>query len=177
MKKIAIGLPLFMCLVYAAWQGLNLYDDRFPYGRMWETPAVRPHEAVLPVMESGSIPVFKGETRYKTMDPGLLVSPLAGKESEFASDGMELYDIYCAQCHGTYLNGNGTVGLSFSPLPTNLRSAQVQALSDGLLFKRISYGNPPEGRQPPLATTIDVSDRWKIIAYIRMAGVRKDIRP
>ena len=144
---------------------------------MWETPAIRPHEAVLPVMDSGSVPLSVGEARFKALDDNILMSPLAGKESNYAPEGMELYATYCGQCHGKYLDGNGTVGQSFAPLPSDLRSPETQALSDGLLFKRISYGKPPLGRQPPLATTIDVADRWKIIAYIRMAGVRKNAGP
>ena len=166
-----------IALLYIAWQGLNLYDDKLPYGRMWETPGIRPHETILPVMEPGSVPLNLGEAGYQTGDDALWVSPLSGNEAKFAPEGMELYAVYCAQCHGKYLDGNGTVGQSFSPLPADIRSAQVQNLSDGLLFRHISYGNPPNGRQPPLATTIDVSDRWKIIAYIRLAGVRKDSHP
>jgi len=64
------------------------------------------------------------------------------------------------------------VGQSFHPLPTDLRSPKVQSLSEGVFFKEISYGIPG-GRQPPLATTIDPLDRWRIIAYVKSLGVRK----
>jgi mono/diheme cytochrome c family protein len=85
--------------------------------------------------------------------------------------GKVLYSKFCAQCHGKNYDGNATVGQSFFPLPTDLRSAKVQSLSDGAFFKEISYGIP-EGRQPPLATTIAPMDRWRIVAYIRSLGVR-----
>ena len=173
MKKLGLPILLLMVFLYVGWQGLNLYDDLFPFGRMWETPAIRPHESVFSVMDAGSVPITLGEAKYKTLDENEIASPLAGKEPEYASEGMELYDTYCAQCHGKYLDGNGTVGQSFSPVPTDLRNPQVQGYSDGLIFKHLSYGNPPNGRQPPLATTIAIADRWKIIAYIRMAGVQQ----
>ena len=170
MKKTVFGILLLFFLPYGAWQGLNLFDDRFPFGRMWETPAVRPHEEVMLVMEEGSVPVSQAEERFRTTPDNLLASPYPGNENAVARQGEALYFTFCAPCHGVDLDGNGTVGQSFSPLPTDLRSREVMALSDGFLFKRISYGNPPDGRQPPLATTIDVSDRWKIIAFIRSAG-------
>jgi mono/diheme cytochrome c family protein len=65
----------------------------------------------------------------------------------------------------------GTVGQSFTPLPGDLRSPKVQAMADGALYKEISFGKP-DGRQPPLATTISMDDRWQIIAYLKSLGPR-----
>jgi hypothetical protein len=174
MKKIAVLTILSALLLFLGLQGLNFFDDRFKYGRMWETPAVRPHEAKLPVMDVGSVPFSDGEAFYRSVDGKSLLSPLYGKEAGYVKEGETLYFTYCAQCHGKNLDGNGTVGQSFSPLPTDLRSPLVRSLHEGVLFKRISYGNPPDGKQPPLATTIDFLDRWKIIAFIKLAGREKD---
>ena len=66
----------------------------------------------------------------------------------------------------------GTVGQSFSPLPGDLRSAKVQKLTDGMMFKEISFGIP-DGRQPALATTISEMDRWRIVAYVKSLGVHE----
>jgi hypothetical protein len=44
-------------------------------------------------------------------------------------------------------------------------------MPQGTLFKEISYGIP-NGRQPPLATTIAVTDRWRIIAFLKSLGPR-----
>lgn len=86
--------------------------------------------------------------------------------------GKALYFTYCAQCHGEDFDGNGTVGQSFHPPLPDLRSVRVQSLSEGVLFKDISYGKP-DGRQPPLATTIGLMDRWRIIAFIRSLEPRR----
>jgi hypothetical protein len=61
------------------------------------------------------------------------------------------------------------VGQSFHPLPTHLRSPEVQSKSEGQLFKSISFG-VPGGRQPALDTTIPAEDRWYIIAFVQSLG-------
>ena len=99
------------------------------------------------------------------------MSPLEKGNPEDIEKGKQGYFSYCAQCHGKDHDGNGTVGQSFHPLPTDLQSTGVQHQFEGALFKSISYG-VPGGRQPPLATTIDVSERWQIIAYIKSLGIR-----
>ena len=58
----------------------------------------------------------------------------------------------------------GTLGQSFSPLPTDLRSPEVKALSDDALFQVISYGGK---RSPALATTLSIDSRLAVIAFIR----------
>ncbi len=141
------------------------------WGRMWETPAVRPHEdPILPVAE-GTVPMEPGETIYRATPADVLTSPLSADDPQVIAAGADLYALYCIQCHGQYHDGYGTVGQSFQPLPGDLRSPKVQALSQGKMFKEISYGIP-DGRQPDLATTIAPADRWKIIAYVKSLGVR-----
>jgi hypothetical protein len=54
--------------------------------------------------------------------------------------------------------------------PDFLDALRVQALAPGTIFKEISYGIPG-GRQPPLATTIPVPQRWQIVAYVQSLGV------
>lgn len=140
-------------------------------GRMRETPAVKAHEEPLLVMDPGTVPVNGGESVYRITEASMLKSPLPLTDPAVIEAGKGLYFTFCAQCHGKYADGNGTVGQSFAPLPTDLRSLKVQALSEGTHFKEISYGIP-KGRQPPLATTIAPPDRWRIIAYVKSLGLR-----
>ena len=142
------------------------------YGRMWETPAIRPHERPMPEMPKGVIPVDGGEAVYEATPTYLLRSSFRNGDPEVLNRGRALYRTYCAQCHGLDHDGNGTVGQSFQPLPGDLRSSRIQTMQGGRLFKEISYGIPG-GRQPPLATTIDVPDRWRIIAYVKSLGTRR----
>ena len=171
MKKGFFILILVLGVVFLAYQGLILYDNHFRYGRMWETPAVKPLERPVPAMPEGVVPLEGMEALLKLTPPQDITSPLKINDPENIRLGKTLYSTFCAQCHGKYFDGNGTVGQSFTPLPSDLKSPEVQALSEGVLFKRISYGTP-KGRQPPLATTIDLTDRWRIIAFIRSLGIR-----
>jgi mono/diheme cytochrome c family protein len=172
MKRIIVLAGFVAVVLTVVYTVITLYDENMRVGRMWETPAVRPHEQRLLIMEPGVIPFGGGEAEYRNAKAEELISPLKNDDPKVVESGKFLYFTYCAQCHGKYHDGNGTVGQSFSPLPSDLQSDKVQSLSQGVLFKEISYG-VPDGRQPPLATTIEIMDRWRIIAYIKSLGLRK----
>jgi mono/diheme cytochrome c family protein len=152
---------------------ITAFDDHFKYGRMWETPGVRPHEAPIPVMTSGIVPFSGGDVIYAAMRAEDLQAPLDLMGSKNIELGKKAYFTYCAQCHGKDHDGNGTVGQSFSPLPADLKTSKVQEQIEGRLFKGISFGIP-NGRQPPLATTIDATERWRIVAYVKSLGLRQE---
>ena len=156
---------------YVAYEALMYYDNSFRYGRMRETPAVRPLEDPLLKMEAGIVPVSGGEAIYRATAAADLISPLDIAQPNVLTRGKSVYLTYCAQCHGYNYDGQGTVGQSFQPLPADLRSSQVQSKLDGELFKSVSYGIPG-GRQPALHTTITVEDRWHVIAFVKSLGNR-----
>jgi len=159
-----VGLVAYEALIY--------YDEKFPFGRMWETPAVRPHEELPLSTPKGTVPQQGGEELFKAIPADMLKPPVPLSDPVQIQAGKILYSKFCAQCHGKNYDGNAPVGQSFHPLPTDLRSAKVQSLSEGAFFREISYGIP-EGKQPPLATTIDPLDRWRVIAYVKSLGIRK----
>ena len=171
MKKITLLSLLLIIAALAAYHGLLYLDNEFKYGRMRQTPSIRPHEAPLPVMENGLVPVGGGEALLRAVEGKDLLSPFAHPNPVEVTRGKQLYFTFCAQCHGKDHDGNGTVGQSFHPLPGDLRSEKIQSLADGIIFKEISYGIP-KGRQPPLATTISIVDRWRIIAYLKSLDPR-----
>ena len=172
MKKYIAVLLLIGIIILVVYEALIFYDNNFRYGRMWETPAVRPNENKPIGMEDGVIPFTGGEALFIAAREEDLNSPFQTNDPTTITSGKELYFTYCAQCHGKAHDGNGPVGQSFQPLPSDLRSAEVQVRPGGALFKSISYGIP-NGRQPPLATTIDPMDRWRIIAYMKSLGPRE----
>jgi mono/diheme cytochrome c family protein len=171
MKKILVLFVFVLFAGTAALMALRYIDDYAAAGRMRETPAVWPHEQPIPPMEAGIVAVSGGEALFRATPADKLVIPLNLNDLTVIETGGKLYLTYCAQCHGTNYDGNGTVGQSFHPLPTDLRSAKVQSLSPGASFKEISYGMP-KGRQPALATTIAVLDRWRIVAFVKTLGLR-----
>ena len=172
MKKGLVLIIWGVLIGFAAYGALIYYDHNFRYGRMWDTPSVRPHEEPLPIMESGIVPYKGGETVYRETSGKALKSPLAKGNPKDIELGEIEYFTFCAQCHGKNHDGNGTVGQSFYPLPADLKSEQVQSLPEGILFQNVSYG-VQGGRQPALASTIRVLERWRIIAYVKSLGIRK----
>jgi mono/diheme cytochrome c family protein len=124
--------------------------------------------AKMPVMVRGTIPVDGGLEELRKVNIATLHNPLPSTPETIA-DGKLRYSYYCIQCHGPKADGCGTVGQSFAPLPTDLRTDDVQGESDGSLFYKISMGFL---RHPPLSATIAVRDRWAIITYLRSHDLR-----
>ncbi len=171
-KNLVIALGA-LTVFFGAYSALTVYDTYFKFGRMWQTPAVRPHETPLLVMDDDAVPVHGGESVYRAADPLQLQSPLDARDPEIIKQGQVVYATFCQQCHGINHDGQGTVGQSFAPLPTDLRSPRVQQTVEGLMFKEISFGVDRAGaRQPALATTIFPEDRWKVVHYVKSLGIR-----
>ena len=171
MKKILAFFAVIIVVGLVAYQALMYYDNNFRYGRMRQTPAVRPHEEPVLKMAAGVVPVTGGEAVYRAADATELEAPADLMDPAGVARGEAVYFTFCAQCHGVAFDGEGTVGQSFHPLPADLRSAIVQSKLPGELFKSVSYG-VPGGRQPPLQTTITITDRWRVVGFIKSLGIR-----
>ncbi len=133
------------------------------YARMSEQESIRPYERSFPEMPEGTIPISGGLNIVREMDADEMTNPLPYNRISVEL-GQKGYDYYCVMCHGPNADGIGTVGQSFSPLPTNLKDPDVQDQPDGELFYTISFGMD---RMPPLAYTVTEEDRWAIIHYLR----------
>jgi len=168
------GLPplLFCALVAIACNPFDVLDDMITYERMKDQESFRPYEGRMPGVVPGAVPTkdgeIAGEEKYKSAPMGSLQNPLsAGKET--IARGERSYEYFCIQCHGSRYNGDGTVGQSFAPLPTDLQSEYVQQMSDDELFRSISYGMM---RHPPMWYTVSAGDRWSLIRWIQSLGAR-----
>jgi mono/diheme cytochrome c family protein len=169
-RILCVGL--IACVVaLAVWGAITVYDENLSIGRMWKTPAIKPHEKPIPIMAAHIVPFDGGEAFYRQADPNLLQPAFALDQTAVVSAGKTGYQRYCIQCHGKNHDGMGTVGQSFAPLPGDLRSEKVQSMTVGQLFQEISYG-VPGGRQPALASTISIDDRWRIVGYIKSLTLR-----
>ena len=136
------------------------------YARMSDQESLRPYEIALPEMPEGSIPVNGGINLLREAKPEDLPNPVPMTGAS-VKEGEIRYGYYCIMCHGAKADGNGTVGQSFYPLPTNLAGSYVQKQKDGELFYKISLGYR---RHPQLFYTVAENDRWLIINYIRSLG-------
>ena len=169
-RTLSLGI-IVSTIVLIAFGAITLYDYKLSVWRMWETPAIKPHEAPIPVMAAGSVPVKGGEALYRAAAAEDLEPPFALSDEAVIVAGKIAYRRYCYQCHGPNFDGYGTVGQSFAPPAGDLRAAKIQSMPVGMLFKEISYGIPG-GRQPALATTMTVEERWQSIALVKSLGVR-----
>jgi len=78
--------------------------------------------------------------------------------------GRIYYDYYCVFCHGTDGRGNGPVGQSYMPKPSDLTDPSVQRQSDGELLRKSLTGT---GHEPVLARVIPPEHRWYLVSYVR----------
>lgn len=143
------------------------------YARMREDEALRTFEIQLPEMPKKTIPINGGIEVLRQTNPLDLQNPLP-TTPEVVAAGAQRYAYYCVQCHGPKLNGFGTVGQSFAPLPSNLTEPMVLDQTDGDLFYKISLGY---NRHPPLAATVAVDHRWAIIRYMRDFAAKQKGQP
>ena len=133
------------------------------YARMNDDEAIQAYNAEFPTMPKRTIPVGGGIWIERESNPNELVNAVA-QTSEMVALGAERFGFYCSQCHGGRADGNGTVGQSFAPLPTNLSQPRVQDQNDGEIFYKVRFGY---NRHPALYSTATDTETWAIIRYIR----------
>ena len=133
------------------------------YGRMNDQEDVKTYERKMPAMDKRTMPVKDGFATLSHANPQSLKNPLSYSDKS-VGHGRLAYKYFCAQCHGQGLDGRGTVGQSFVPLPADLASLAVQSQSDGELYAKVRLGFK---RHPKLFTTISAEDAWAVIIYMR----------
>lgn len=136
------------------------------------SPALDPYEAPRPA-PPGSVPVESPGERWEApverSEAALrawgdtLTNPLPMSEAVL-SRGHEVYDVYCAVCHGPEGHGDGPiVGPGKFPFALDLTLPQAVGRSDGYLYAITRIGRglmPAYQRIPP-------SDRWAVVNYMR----------
>ena len=141
------------------------------YAEMRDDEAVQAYNEEFPQMPKKTIPVNGGIWVEREANPMELVDPLPDN-SKMVAWGWERYRFYCVQCHGPMLDGNGTVGQSFAPLPANLKTSEVQEQSDGEIFYKIRFGF---NRHPPLYATLTDDETWAVMRYVRSMREKSEI--
>jgi mono/diheme cytochrome c family protein len=82
--------------------------------------------------------------------------------AEVIARGRNLYRVRgCAHCHGAAGDGSGAP--AFDPRPAELRSAIVQAQTDGELLWKIYNGR---GKMPP-NFILPEDDLWALVHFVR----------
>jgi len=87
-------------------------------------------------------------------------------------EGRRLFNIYCAICHGTALDGNGPIYANgkFAAMPANLIQGKYLTMDEGTMYAAIKYGKNAMGSY---AGQLDNYQRWQVIAYIKKVQSEK----
>lgn len=78
--------------------------------------------------------------------------------------GQAVYETFCIVCHGPRGAGDGPVTKRGVPPPKPFTDPAVLPLSDGRMFRSVSYG---QANMPAYRSQVEREDRWKVIRYIR----------
>jgi mono/diheme cytochrome c family protein len=166
MKKPGLAIVLVGGLAAAA---VALYL-MFSGPRMRTQPKITPYQAILPTMPAGVIPVVAKPSGVPS--PGAVAqlrNPLPDTQ-QTREAGAVYYGYYCAFCHGEDGRGDGPVGRSYTPVPTDLALPRVTALSDGALYRAMLTG---AGHEPVLDYVIDPERRWYLVTYVRQLQAQR----
>lgn len=94
-----------------------------------------------------------------------------GTAARLILKGKEIYQMYCATCHGTNGAGNGATAVGLVPHPTNFTSRRLMTKrTDAELRDFILDGGGPKHdcpTMPPWASILGEEDVTGMIAYLR----------
>lgn len=125
--------------------------------------------------EQANFPHLKPDTRFREDD---YLATGRGPDGEFGNgfpvevsmvnmqEGMELYQVFCAICHGDSGNGLGVVADPRYGYPTivSLLLTRIVDQPDGEIFNTITHGKNTMGAY---GMKIRTEDRWKVVMYVR----------
>ncbi len=88
-----------------------------------------------------------------------------------AAPGEQIYNTYCANCHGAKGKGDGPAGASLNPKPANFTDCKVmKSRSDNDLVTIVKKGGAAVGRSPlmmPWGTQLSDGQIKEVVSYIR----------
>lgn len=91
-----------------------------------------------------------------------LKNPFEAAEENLAR-GQQVFNNYCAVCHGPKGAGDGPLIPKY-PNPPAYNTGKSKALADGNMFHVITLGR---NNMPSHASQVSADDRWKVVLYIR----------
>ncbi len=81
-----------------------------------------------------------------------------------AAKSAAAFATFCQPCHGPAGKGDGTIPAHGYPPPPSLDGPAAMKLTDGQLFKIITYGR---ANMPALAHRMSADDRWLAVQHVR----------
>ena len=92
--------------------------------------------------------------------------------AESVAAGKQVYQRYCASCHG--LNAEGGSGSDISPPAPDLTDSEwKRGSTDGEIFDVIKNGVPPDLNMEPWGDRINDTNIWNVVNYVRSLAKKK----
>jgi len=142
------------------------------FGNMIRQPSIKPYAMTRPMPE-GIVPIDGAEPEWQWPTADLtFVNALANprtRTAESLTRGQQLYETYCAVCHGP--TGGNAAGMGDGPVAQRLpgvpglTTARARAYSDGYLYSMIRYGRGLMWRYGDKVR--NPNDRWDVVNYMR----------
>jgi mono/diheme cytochrome c family protein len=152
MKKVLLFISLIIVL-FIGFVGTYLM---FNGPRMKNQPSIKNYQAQMFLPGPNSIALNEQKKS------GQIVPISMNKKN--IKIGQYAYNYYCTFCHGDKGNGEGPVGKSYTPVPSNLSNTKIQNYSDDELVKAILNG---KGHEPVLSNIINDEYLPYLVLYVR----------
>lgn len=104
----------------------------------------------------------------------LMLAPLAGQAQDAAA-GKEIYEQYCALCHGPQGKGDGSLSANLDPKPRDhTDGAYMNALTDARLLTVVGEGGAAAGLSaimPAWKNILSAEQIQDVVAFVRTLAV------
>ncbi len=131
--------------------------------RMRNQPSLRTFESRVPLPPAGAVP-YSGKPDKDMDSLSFLQTVIPEATPENYLRGEVYYGYYCIFCHGKNGKGNGPVGVSYLPKPTDLTQLSAKGTDYQQLFYLSSRGT---GHSPVLEYVIPPEHWQYLLLYIQ----------
>ena len=111
---------------------------------------------------------------YALASACLMLWPLAGQAQDVTA-GKEIYEQYCALCHGPQGKGDGSLSANLDPRPRDhTDGAYMNALTDAHLLNVVGEGGPAAGLSaimPAWKNILSAQQIQDVVAFVRTLAV------
>ena len=117
-------------------------------------------------------PKTSGEEWKAPGDARKLINPFADNAAALQK-GKELYNLYCASCHGEVGYGDGPARGPSGKKPANFHNEKVKSQNNGELFWKLTNGR---NDMPSFGKILSDEQRWQLVSYLRNIPDRPELK-
>ena len=168
-RRLTRALPALagLSLALAGCRGTEIEDgigEVAWFSNMRNQAAIEPYEENMMMPPEGTVEIDAGMPTGNLPDDYREVANPIPSSPESLEVGKQLFDIYCAVCHGSEGHGGGNIEGPFPRgLINQLTTQRARDYPDGYIFGMITLGR---GLMPSYSRVTD-SERWHIVNYVR----------